>query len=117
MAVRTRDYEVNTQISYYYYKTLDDLLKGVQQNLLIFKSKQFVFNKNYNQPYHDLIIGIPDNQIHDINIPQLLTKINNLFGDYNDNIMIDAMIWWSPKTYVIKHTWGIYEKRTDKIFK
>jgi hypothetical protein len=40
-----------------------------------------------------------------------------MFGDYNDNIMIDAMIWWSPKTYVIKHTWGIYEKRTDKIFK
>ena len=87
MTVRTRDYKIDMQISYYYYKTLDDLLKGVQQNLLIFKSKQFEFNKNYNQPYHDLIIGIPDDQINNINIPQLLIKINDMFGDYKDNII------------------------------
>lgn len=116
--IRTRNYYINRQVTYEYFKSLNDLIIAIKNNLDLFKEKIFLYDYNYNQPMHELIIHLPIEQITE-QIKQenkkLAEEINNLFGDYQKNIVIDIKKTFDKK-FILQHAWCIHSPRINNFF-
>ena len=74
---------------------------------------QAVFDQNFNEPMNSIVLECDEKNPQVQQIHEYANKLNELFADHSDKIVIDTYIHEIPRRYrdrvYVSHTWFVKE--------